>query len=84
MILRNLSYKYPALLSLIGSFLLQKPEDRIQRFADKLLFADRYSNAAKSGKIGAFISSFDEVSKKILRSLFHLWKFYQWYHKLSC
>ena len=67
----------------IGSFLWQKPEERIQRSADKLLFADRYSNAVKAEKIGVFICSFDEVSQEVLRSSFHLWKFHQLYQKLS-
>ena len=71
MISQNISYKSATVLSPIGSFLLQKPEEKIQRSADKLIFVNRYSNEVKAEKIGVFTCSFDEVSQEVLRSSFH-------------
>ena len=64
---RNISYKSHTLLSPTGSFLLQQPDGKIQRSADKLLFVDKSSNAAKSEMLGIFISSFYEVTKQVFK-----------------
>ena len=46
---------------------MQQPEERIQTPADKLLFVAKSSNAPKSEMLGVFISSFDEVSKRVFK-----------------
>ena len=67
--LQNISYKSHILLSPIGPFLLQQPEEKTQRSAEKLCFLDKSSNAEKSELLGVFISSFDEVGKQVFKEL---------------
>ena len=64
---RNISYRYHTVSSSISPFLLQQPEERIQRSVGKLLSVDKSSNARKSEMLAVFISSFDEVSTQVLK-----------------
>ena len=65
---KNATYKShetcDSLISSLDSFLWQKTDERLQRSADIVLFADESSNAARSEMLGVFISSFDEETKQ--------------------
>ena len=65
---KNASYtSHETCDSLIGSldsFLWKQTNDRIERSADIVLFADESSNAARSEMLGVFVSTYDEKEKE--------------------
>ena len=53
-----------SLIASLCSFHWQETNERIRRSADFVLFANESTNAAGSEKLGVFISSYDENTKK--------------------
>ena len=65
---KNATYKShetcDSLISSLDSFLWKQTDERLQRSADLVLFADESSNAARSEMLGVFMSSYDEKTKQ--------------------
>ena len=53
-----------SLIHSLDTFFWKQTEERMQRVADLVLFADESSNAARSETLGIFISSFDDKNKR--------------------